>query len=396
MNFQELRELHNLALKEVQAYPQKRFIYDEVRKRTGKHFIGIIGPRGVGKSVLLKQLAGERDDALYVSLDSMKEINLFEAVKELRETYGIKQVLLDEIHFCEAYERELKMIFDFLDVQVIFTSSASLSLHEARYDLARRVSLLHMYPFSFREYLLFQGEAELPRLTIADIVARKWQAEHFRLSTHFDAYLRGGLFPFALEEPDVLDLLRNVIQKILFRDIPAIDNLRIAEIQIIEKLISFVGKSAIDGINHSSIARNLGITKYKAERYIQLLAKAFILNVVFPAGTNVLREPKIVMNLPYRLLCRDWADAVGGIREDFFVETILARGYELQYLKSTRGKKTPDYLVSTGDGELVIEIGGKGKGREQFKGIDKEKSLIFTHSHVVENIKRPLFLLGYL
>jgi len=44
----------------------------------------------------------------------------------------------------------------------------------------------------------------------------------------------------------------------------------------------------------------------------------------------------------------------------------------------------------------VIEIGGKGKGREQFKGIETRQKLILNHSNEVEGIKRPLFLLGFL
>lgn len=102
------------------------------------------------------------------------------------------------------------------------------------------------------------------------------------------------------------------------------------------------------------------------------------------------------MNLPIRLLYRDWDEAVGGIREDFFVQTMLMQSFKVHYLKSTRGTKTPDYLVNSGERKFVIEIGGKGKGREQFKGIDKKKSLLLTHSDLVDNLRRPLFLVGYL
>ncbi|HMB01136.1 MAG TPA: hypothetical protein VKS21_09135 [Spirochaetota bacterium] len=44
------------------------------------------------------------------------------------------------------------------------------------------------------------------------------------------------------------------------------------------------------------------------------------------------------------------------------------KNYKYFYLKSTRSKKTPDYLVE--NKTWIIEIGGKAKGREQFKGID--------------------------
>jgi hypothetical protein len=126
------------------------------------------------------------------------------------------------------------------------------------------------------------------------------------------------------------------------------------------------------------------------------LEKAFILNPVFPAGTNVLKEPKILMNLPYRLLFLDFRSALGGLREDFFSGMMQTKGLTFYYLKSTRGAKTPDFLVPQEGGDLVIEIGGKGKGREQFKGIETGEKLILAHGSEAKGRKKPLFLLGYL
>ncbi|MDP2913692.1 MAG: hypothetical protein Q8N91_06800 [Candidatus Omnitrophota bacterium] len=80
----------------------------------------------------------------------------------------------------------------------------------------------------------------------------------------------------------------------------------------------------MDGINYSSAAQNVHIMKYKAEQYIALLERAFVLHRVFPMGSNVMKEPKIVMALPYRLLYKPLNEAIGGLREDFFVAWHLA------------------------------------------------------------------------
>ena len=69
MRSDHLFELHGLAVKDAGRYPRRRFLHRQVAASQGRHFIGIVGPRGVGKSVLLRQLASERDDSLYVSLD---------------------------------------------------------------------------------------------------------------------------------------------------------------------------------------------------------------------------------------------------------------------------------------------------------------------------------------
>ncbi|MEK6557182.1 MAG: hypothetical protein AABZ14_02660 [Candidatus Margulisiibacteriota bacterium] len=53
------------------------------------------------------------------------------------------------------------------------------------------------------------------------------------------------------------------------------------------------------------------------------------------------------------------------------------------------------YFQTEGASDYVIEIGGKGKGREQFKGIALSKSIILSHSDDTQGIKRPLVLAGY-
>ena len=49
----------------------------------------------------------------------------------------------------------------------------------------------------------------------------------------------------------------------------------------------------MDGINYSSVSANVGVSKYKAEKYVDYLERSFILTRVFPAGSNVLKEPKV-------------------------------------------------------------------------------------------------------
>jgi predicted AAA+ superfamily ATPase len=199
--------------------------------------------------------------------------------------------------------------------------------------------------------------------------------------------------PFALQEPQPLALLNNILKTIIHKDIPHIAKLVTDEMDKIERLIRFIGLSGIDGINYSSAAQNVHITKYKAEQYIALLERAFVLHRVLPTGTNVMKEPKVVMALPYRLLYKSFDEALGGLREDFFVGAFKALGKEVYYLKSTRGRKTPDYFVRDLEG-IVFEVGGKGKGRSQFKGVDSKKKIIFADGYEITDIKRPLFLAG--
>lgn len=88
MSFQDLPELDRLARQDGKGYTRQRYLYTRLASRAGRHFVGIVGPRGVGKTVLLKQLASESSQSFYLSLDASEgseEEDLFEIAKRLVE-----------------------------------------------------------------------------------------------------------------------------------------------------------------------------------------------------------------------------------------------------------------------------------------------------------------------
>ena len=397
MNVKHILELHTLAMMAAHAYPAARPLLAELAHQEGRHFTGILGPRGVGKTVLLRQLADRSpDDSIYISMDTLdRDTDVFELIRKLNADYGFKRFYLDEVHFHPCIESVLKPLYDTLDIRIWFTSSMALALHASAYDLSRRVLLRPLYPFSFREYLHFRHGIGLAPLSLEAIFKREWTPAHKRSGIHFDDYLQGGLMPFALEEPEPLEVLRSILNTVIHRDIPRTAKLHTDELDKLEKLIAYIGRSSVDGVNYSSLAKNLGITKYKAEQYLALFEQAFILRRVFPKGTNVLQEPKVLLAPPYRLLYRELPDALGGLREDYFGEAMRQRGVEFWYLKTTRGAKTPDFVLGSADLErTVIEIGGRGKKAAQFKDFTTRQRFIFTHSDDDEDLRRPLFMLG--
>ena len=114
----QVLELHDRARKQVEHLTKKRDLFNELNQsQKKKHFIGIIGPRGVGKSVLLRQLSRKyKERALYISIDAFTEIDLFEIAKQASEVYKIEYLFLDEVHFIKTIDQDLKKIFDFLNV----------------------------------------------------------------------------------------------------------------------------------------------------------------------------------------------------------------------------------------------------------------------------------------
>ena len=204
--------------------------------------------------------------------------------------------------------------------------------------------------------------------------------EYLKLGPYFNDYLSGGLYPFLLQPGASIIQFDNILKKILQSDIPNYDpQLTMEDLSLIEKTMTFIGRSPIDGINFSSVSENVGITKYKAEKYLTLLEKAFLLFLVFPKGMNVRKEPKVMLSLPIRLLYKSFEDCVGELREDFFAFAMAQHSIDFHYAKTTRGSKTPDFIIRIDNQNLLVEVGGPGKGRTRFKGLEYEKKIVVYH-----------------
>ena len=202
MNLASILEMHELAMKDALNYPHARMLLREIQQEEGRHFIGVAGPRGVGKTVLLKQLAVNDPKALYLTLDALdRNADVFGILKKLHQEYGYSRFFLDEVHFHPQIAEVLKKVYDFLEVQLWFTSSVALALDQSAYDLSRRMVLRFLYPFSFREYLFFKHNLRVEPLSIEQVFAKEWTPEHLRLGRYFDDYLQGDLMPFALNQP---------------------------------------------------------------------------------------------------------------------------------------------------------------------------------------------------
>ena len=397
MNLSELLTLSDSALKRACKYPSRRALFTHLSSMKGKHYVGIVGPRGAGKTILLLQLALEMEDCFYLSLDTLdKEADLFGLIERLVGEYKFKNFFLDEIHFHKNPTGFLKKAYDFLDVKIYFTSSVALQMRATAYDLSRRVLLYELRYLSFREFLKIKYGQELRMLSLDDLLNANISSEHLRSHARWSEYINSGLLPFALEEPNALPLLRNIVQTVIRSDIPSLHPLMIAEIETIEKLLKFVGMSGVDGINYSTLSNNLGITKYKAEQYLSLLENAYLVQRLFPVGTNVMKEPKVLLTPPVRLLYRELDDSIGSLREDLAVSMLRPGVEELHYLKASRGSKTPDFMILYRGEKIVFEVGGANKGRKQFKGITADRKIILRDGGELSKESVPLHCLGFL
>ena len=388
-------ELSTRVKEKAQKYPFRRQLFQKVASNEDRAFKAIIGPRGVGKTILLAQLAQEKEYSVYISADSLERgINLFELVKALQERYGFRHIFIDEIHVNLTYQKSLKNIYDFLDVKIYFTSSMALSLVKSAYDLSRRVQLFELHLFSFWEYLKLLGH-DLEPLSFQDLIDNNFDLKLNHYARFFNDYLTGGALPYSRDVSDLKAAQKNVIDTVVEKDIPLSHKVNSDDIFYLKKAIEFIALAQADGVNVTSLSKNLTLSKHKAQKYIEILTKAFILNSSTPYGSNIMKEPKILMYLPNRLIYSSFEQSIGALREDFATSVFRYLEIDYHYLKTTRGAKSPDFYFQVSGAKIVCEIGGKNKGHSQFKGLKGyDKKIVFRHTTNLRPGDFSLHLLG--
>ena len=134
----------------VQSY--KRSIYDKIS--FDQKLIGLRGAKGVGKTTLLQQylssLTMSIKEKVYISMDNplIGGTRLLKIAEEFQKR-GVKVLVVDEIHYQKDFEQDLKTIYDFFDIQVVFSGSSAIALSGA--DLSRRALVYDVPILSFRE-----------------------------------------------------------------------------------------------------------------------------------------------------------------------------------------------------------------------------------------------------
>ncbi len=395
---EDLIQIHQEVMSTVPTVA-KRYLYTQINWKAAG--LCIVGDRGVGKTTMVCQDLLERyktpNRALYVSADNLTVLSygLVNIAKDFFAEGG-EALYIDEVHKYPDWSIEIKNLLDtYKGRQIIFSASSSLDLNKSKGDLSRRVVYHRLLGLSFREYLSFAKNIQLPILTIEEIIQNHVAiASDFGLSSqHFKDYLEHGYYPFFLEGlQDYLSKLTNVIEKVLFEDVAVVYNLRQTTLPILKKILWLVATS--NGLipNVDKMSKNLGVSRELVYDCLEYLSSSGLLNDVFPAGkgNNLIRKPaKIYLNNS-NLLCavnrslkRD--AEVGGIRETFFVNQVSSKHKVCLHDKG-------DFLI---DDQWVMEIGGKNKNDYQVRD-EQNAYLVLDDMKIGFGKKIPLYLFGFL
>lgn len=254
-----------------------RYMYSEINWQS--RMIGLIGPRGVGKTTLMLQYIKQNLDpakTLYVTAEDFYFVD--NRITELVDTfvkYGGKYLFIDEIHKYKDWAKELKLIYDYhKDLKVVFTGSSVLDIKKGASDLSRRAVIYNMQGLSFREYLQLFHNISAETYSLEEILQHKVEiADLERPLPLFTDYLKRGYYPFALEE-DFEIRLGQIINQTLENDIPMHADMNVATGRKLKQLLAIISKSAPFKPNMSKIAEMLSASRNNISDYCLYIEEA--------------------------------------------------------------------------------------------------------------------------
>lgn len=343
-----------------------RYMYDKIDWNA--RMIGLLGPRGVGKTTMVLQHIKEqlpRREALYVEAEDFYFAS--HRLLELADNFasmGGKYLLIDEIHKYKDWSRELKLIYDYhSELHVVFTGSSVLDIAKGVSDLSRRALTYEMQGLSFREYLLLFHGIDFPVCTLEQLLRQEVELPRgFLPLQHFQDYLRHGYYPFRAGN-DMERYIQQVVNATLETDVPQYAEMTVATARKLKRLLAIIAKSVPFKPNMTQIGAQLEMSRNNVADLCTFLEKAGLIGQLRDATGGIQglgKVDKIYLDNPPLIFALGSPNTeVGTIRETFFFNQVrVAHGIT--------ASPVSDFLV---DERYTLEVGGRKKKQNQLQGI---------------------------
>jgi predicted AAA+ superfamily ATPase len=290
--------------------------YPFVTERSIKRAVVLMGPRRVGKTVMMfhviEQLIKEQinpqriffigiDNPIYVHLSLEEILNLCKGalkIDNLKDCY----VFFDEIQYLKDWERHLKVLVDsYPDVKFIVSGSAAAALkwHSTESGAGRFTDFM-LPPLTFQEFIYLKkmdhliqkdyiqyGERNVPYCVSHNVDA---------LNKEFLQYLNFGGYPeVVLSEKIQKDMGRyvknDIVDKVLLRDLPSLYGIK--DVQGLNRFFTYIAYNTGVEFSYESMSKDSGIQKETLKKYLEYLEAAFLIKVLNKVDINAKRLKRI-------------------------------------------------------------------------------------------------------
>ncbi len=366
-----------------------RYMYSRIAWNS--RLVGIMGPRGVGKSTLVLQYILQHQQEgmhLYVSADHLyfSNHNLVNLADDFVKEGGT-HLYIDEVHKYKGWSRELKQIYDVHPtLRVVFTGSSVLDIQKGEADLSRRALMYQMQGLSFREFLALYKDIHTPPATLNDILSHKVNIPQLpHPLPAFREYLSSGYYPF-LGEGGIEMRINQIISQTIESDIPQYADMKASTARKLKQMLSVISKLVPYKPNAENLASEIGVSKNNIPEYLTYLEKAGMIGQLRD-NTGGMRglgkiEKVFLDNPTLMTVLAGGTPNVGNLRETFFYN-------QMRVMNDVIASRESDFVA----GEYTFEIGGHKKGKKQIEdipnGIIVRDDIEYGHGIVV-----PLWQFG--
>lgn len=343
-----------------------RYMYNRIDWEA--RVVGILGPRGVGKTTMILQYIKEklpRKETLYVVAEDLyfSTHTLLDLADDFARKGG-RYLFIDEIHKYQGWSRELKLIYDYhSELHVCFTGSSVLDISQGVSDLSRRALTYKMQGLSYREYMELFHDIVLPTYSLEEIIAQEVEIpQGFLPLKYFQDYLKRGYYPF--RDNNFEQYILQVVNAAIEMDIPQYADLSIATIRKLKQLLAIVAKSAPFKPNFTQIGGQIEVSRNNVADLCAWIEKAGLISQLRESTGGILglgKVEKIYLDnttLVYAL--GEQNVETGTIRETFFFS-------QMRVENTVTSSPVSDFIVN---GTYTFEVGGKKKGKRQIKDVD--------------------------
>lgn len=294
-----------------------KLFYPLVENKKIKRAVVLMGPRRVGKTVMIYQAIQELIEKKgvsptkigYLSIETPIYNNigleqLFEycRIAAGRENANGFYIFFDEIQYLTNWEVHLKSLVDsYHHTKFIASGSAAAALKlKSNESGAGRFTDFMLPPLTFNEYI------DLKKLNqLAYPIEKKWGSSKTRfyesrnltsLNNHFEQYINFGGYPEIIFSQEIIKnpgrYIRNdIVDKVLLRDLPSLYGIR--NVQQLNTLFNVIAYNSGNEFSFKSLTVNSGVDEPTIKRYLEYLEAAFLIKVVYRIDQSAKRFKRL-------------------------------------------------------------------------------------------------------
>lgn len=367
--------------------------------------IMIKGPKGVGKSTLLKQYIKRNfstDDrhVLYCSADtSYFSTHTLVEVAMTFYRLGGRHLFIDEVHKYSNWSSEIKEIYDlYRDLHVVLSGSSLIQINDGEGDLSRRIIAYNMPGLSLREFIYFDTGLQLDSIALDELLENpntfcSYVRNQCCPLEHFKQYIQKGYYPFYFENKKTYSIImESVMDHIVNNELVRFRSIDTGNTRKIKALLRIISEMTPYDVDITKLSKAIGIKRDTVLRYLCALDEAKLTIRLFSkldTITGLQKPDKLYLdnsNLLYALSSEK--PQIGTVRETFFANQLISAGHKLEYA----GYKSGDFRI---DNNIVVEVGGADKGFGQVK--NEENSFVASDDIESASLRKiPLWAFGFL